>query len=96
MLCVLAWLSHSVNKKRLEKLVSIAGKVIGVKQVQLQDVYLKRVENKDRKILNCGDHLLHLEFKLPSGHPFRMPCSGTQQARASFIPVVVNKLSMMR
>ena len=96
--CCVAWFGCLTlsSKNKLVRLVKIASKVIGVQQAQLQDIYLERVRNKARLILDCPEHPLYKEFDLlPSGRRFRMPKTRTRRARASFIPAAIERLNLL-
>ena len=74
----------------------MASKIIGRQQGQIHDIYVKRVWNKAKAILDHPDHPLYKEFQvLPSGRRFRMSKTKTRRARNSFIPVAIERLNLL-
>ena len=65
-LSVVVWFGNLnlAERNRLGRLVSIAGKVIGVNQSSLCEIYDRHVLRKAHAILDCVDHPLHPEFVL--------------------------------
>lgn len=96
--CFLSWFGalSVTNKNRLTRLVRVAGKIIGLEQSQLHDIYSRRVTRKARQIMECPDHPLFKEFSLlPSGRRPRLPRMRTQRARASFIPEAISRVNAL-
>ena len=77
------------NKKKLDRIVSLAGKIIGIQQCSLAQLYQKCVRRKGRSITSCEEHPLFSEFELlPSKKRFRIPLS-KKKFRKSFVPSAV-------
>ena len=68
--CVVVWFGNLslANKNRLDRLVRVASKVIGVNQVQLSELYVRQIVRKTQAISACTEHPLKGGFELlPSG-----------------------------
>ncbi len=75
------------NKNVLNKIVNVCSKIMGVKQVNLTDLYERRVKVKARKIVSESSHTLAKYYEiLPSGKRFRCPKQKTLRYKNSFIP----------
>ena len=75
------------NKNVLGRVVNICSKVVGAKQVSLNELYECRVVRKARRIVNDSSHVLAQHFELlPSGRRFRVPKFKTLRTKNSFVP----------
>ena len=82
------------EKNMLERVVKIAGKIIGIKQVPLSLLFETAVRRKARKIVSDPDHPLFHNFdKLPSGRRFRFPRWKKAHFKRSFIPSAISILN---
>ncbi len=82
------------DKKRLEHIVKVASKIIGVTLPDVLTIYHRRVNSKAQDILQCSDHPLHAEFELlPSGRRFRLPKSKSNRLKNSFITQAITQLN---
>ena len=82
------------SKRVLSAVVNICSKVVGVKQVRMQELYKRRALKKARQILNDESHVLAQCYELlPSGLCFR---NSKVKARAqrSFIPCSIKLLNL--
>ena len=69
------------SKNVLNKVVNVCGKVVGVRQEHLSQLYERRVVRKARVIEDDNSHVLAKHYKLlPSGRRFRVPKSNTVSA----------------
>ena len=74
------------NKRVLNDVVNVCSKVIGRKQVGMQELYERRVERKAREIANDDSHVLTKHYELlPSGRRFRT-LRVKSRAQKTFIP----------
>ena len=81
------------NKKKLDRIVKLGSKIIGIQQVPLSTLYQKSVQRKGKSIINCEDHPLFPEFELlPSKRRYRIPLS-KKKFRKSFVPSAVTILN---
>ncbi len=94
---ITAWYGNlSVQlKTQINGLVQHAMKIMGVKDhVSLQTIYEQSILRHARKILSDQSHILHSEYELlPSGRRFRVPRSGLNRYKHSFMPTSVNILN---
>ena len=94
--CVVVWFGNLnlADKNRLDRLVRVASKVIGVNQVQLSELYVWQVARKTQAILACTDHPLKGEFeRLPSGRRYRAPTHRTKMFGDSFVCFAIGRLN---
>lgn len=81
-------------KNRLLRIINIAGKIIGEKQVTLSDLYIVAVKRKASAIVTDSAHPLHSSFDLlPSGRRFKVPLAKKAKYKKSFIPTAVDILN---
>ena len=74
------------NKNVLERVVNVSGKVIGKKQLNLNELYERRVAKKARMIVRDSAHILAKYYNLlPSGRRYRVHKVPTVRTRNSFI-----------
>ena len=95
---VLVWFGNLnlAERNNLGRFVSVAGKVIGVKQFPLCDLYDRRVLRKALAFLDCDDHPLYREFVLlPSGRRYRVPTHWTKRYKLSFVCTAINMLDSL-
>ena len=84
-LCWFNGLSIS-NRNRLDRVVKVCSKVIGVQQKSLTMLYNDRIEKKVNSIVQDQSHILSQYFDLmPSGRRYRVPRSNTQRLRKTFV-----------
>ena len=82
------------DKNKLNRVVNIAGKVIGKKQESMSNIYIDFVKRKAKKIINDSSHPLFSHFRqLPSGRRFRAPAWKRQLYKRSFVPTAINILN---
>ena len=82
------------NKNILNKIVNVCSKTVGVKQVNLTELYERRVKVKARKIVSESSHTLAEYYVvLPSGKRFRCPKQKTLRYKNSFIPRSIQLLN---
>ena len=73
-------------KNKLQKIVKIAGKVIGKDTGSLEKIYEERVLKKVTKIMKDSKHLLYSEYNyLPSGRRLRSAKAKTARNSKSFV-----------
>ena len=81
------------NKKKLDRIVRLASKIIGWPQVPLVKLYEKCVQRKGKSIVACEDHPLFSEFELlPSKKRYRIQLS-KKKFRKSFVPSAIAVLN---
>ena len=88
----LCWLKglNVKDKKLLDRVVVVCGKVIGVQQESLDVLYERRVAVKGSAIAEDQTHILNHCFEfLPSGKRFRSTICKTNRSRNSFIPQAI-------
>lgn len=77
------------NKRKLKKVVRIAGK-LGVKVTTLDDLYSRNVLCTIRKIMNDNTHPLNDNYVfLRSGKRLGLPLQKTSRYKNSFVPVSI-------
>lgn len=82
------------NKTRLTRVVNMAGKIIGLGQYSLEDLYISAVRRKSLSIVSDPTHPLSDQFQLlPSGRRYRMPFAKKNAFKKSFIPTAVSILN---
>ena len=92
----LCWYGNLTVKSKnvLNRVVNVCGKVVGVRQKSLNELYEERVRKKARMIVSDTSHVLaHLYEILPSGRRFRMPKLKTLRTRNSFVPTSIQLLN---
>ena len=94
--CVVVWFGNlNLAFIRLDWLVRVASKVIGVNQVQLSELYVRQVARKTQSILASTDHPLKGEFELlPSGRRYRAPTHRTKRFGDSFVCFAIGRLNV--
>ena len=81
------------SKRVLNDVVNVCSKVIGRKQVGMQELYERRVERKAREIANDDSHVLAKHYELlPSGRRFRT-LRVKSRAQKTFIPRSIHLLN---
>ena len=93
---IVLWYGNLSVKQRskLSRIVSMAEKVIGCRQVSLSNLYQMAVARKARNIINDSKHPLHSHFeKLPSGRRYRVPIARKNLFKKSFLPTAVTILN---
>ena len=79
---------------KLVRVVSLAGKIIGSKQIQLSDLYHQAVTRKSFDILLDKTHPLNSEFEmLPSGRRLKVPLARKNVYKKSFVPSAISILN---
>ena len=82
------------NKNILNKIVNVCSKTVGMKQVNLTELYEWRVKVKAKKIVNESSHTLAKYYAvLPSGKRFRCPKLKTLRYKNSFMPRSIQLLN---
>ena len=82
------------SKCVLSDVVNVCSKVVGVKQVGMQELYERRALKKARQILNDESHVLaQCYILLPSGRRFRN-FKVKIRAQKSFIPCSIKLLNL--
>lgn len=82
------------NKAKLNRVVSLAGKIIGSKQIQLSDLYHQAVRRKSIQIYLDKTHPLNSDFKLlPSGRRLKVPLARKNVYKRSFVPSAISALN---
>ena len=76
------------KKNKLTQVVNQASKIIGDKQLQLQDIYNRSITKKAIQIYNDATHPLRSEFDLlPSGRRLRAKLAKKKGYKTSFVPI---------
>ena len=84
------------NKNILDRVAKVCGKVVGVKQVGLNELYECRVVRKAGSIILDTTHVLAKHYELlPSGRRYRMTKFSTLRTRNSFIPKSITFLNKL-
>ena len=82
------------DKNKLTQVVNQASKIIGDKQLQLQDIYNRSITKKATQIYNAPSHPLCSEFNLlPSGRRLRAKLAKKKGYKNSFVPTAVDILN---
>ncbi len=81
------------DKKRLEHIVKVASKIIGVTLPDVLTIYHRRVNSKAQDILQCPDHPLHAEFELLPSRSQTLPKSKSNRLKNSFITQAITQLN---
>ena len=83
------------NRNVLHRVVNVCSKVVGEKQLSMNELYERQVRKKASAIANDKCHILAQHFeRLPSGRRFRTLKARTNRLKNSFIPtsvVLLNK-----
>ena len=83
-----------MKKNKLNRVVNLAGKVIGKKQEPLSKIHSDFISRKAKKIRSDSTHPLFLCFKpMPSGRRYRVPVWKRQIYKRSFIPSAIQILN---
>ena len=96
---IITWFGHLTlkDRNRLNRIVKIASKVIGLKQNTLSDLYTKCMVKKSKYIIKDKKHPLHKCFELlPSGKRFKVPSWNRKIYRSSFMPSAINILNLSK
>jgi gmma-aminobutyric acid receptor subunit gamma len=81
--CITAWYDH----KALQRLVCMAQYITGAKLPAIQDLYTRRCQRKDLKIVKDSSHPSHRLFSLlPHGKRYRISKSRSKRLLNSFYP----------
>lgn len=94
---ITVWYGHLtlVNKNKLNRIIHMAGKIVGRQQRPLDSLYNAAAQRKALSIIRDETHPLHSEFELlPSGRRYRVPLAKKKIYRGSFIPnaiTIINK-----
>ena len=82
------------DRNKLTQVVKQAGKIIGDKQLQLQDIYNRSITKKAIQIYNDSTHPLRPSFELlPSGRRLRTKLAKKKGYKTSFVPTAVEILN---
>ena len=82
-----------VSRKKLDRIVSLANKIIGIPQNPVIQLYKQALSRKGKSIVSSKDHPLLPEFDLlPSGRRYRVPVS-RKKFRHSFVPSAITVLN---
>ena len=93
---IIAWYGNLTvkDRARLSRVINLAGKVIGIKQNSLSDIYYQSVRRKACKITQDPTHPLFESFTmLPSGRRLRVPLAKKNCYKHSFIPTAIQILN---
>ena len=78
------------DRTRLAQIVNLAGKIVGLKQRQLSEIYHQSLKRKANQIHKGQTHPLTTEFKiLPSGRRLKVPFARKDSYKKFFIPSAV-------
>jgi hypothetical protein len=81
------------SKRMLNDVVNVCSKVVGARQVNIQELYDRRVVKKAEQILNDDSHVLAKYYELlPSGRRYRTMKVKTR-AQKTFIPQSIHLLN---
>ena len=87
-------LVNEKERRRLNGIVRMCGKIAGINQQSLEDIYTRRTVEKARNIKNNQSHVLNTLFEvLPSGQRLRQIKCRTNRYRNSFIPQAITLLN---
>ena len=82
------------DRNKLTQIVNQASKIIGNKQLQLQDIYNRSITKKAIQIYNDSTHPLRHSFELlPSGRRLKVPLAKKKGYKTSFVPTAVEILN---
>jgi len=82
------------SKQKLSRVVNIASAIVGKTQRQLNEIYLLKVKEKARVIIEDLSHPLHSSFQLlPSRRRFRQPRASKNVYQMSFVPTAIRFLN---
>ena len=82
-----------IDRKKLTRVVSLAGKIIGKEQASIETLYEKSVVRKATSITALSAHPLLFEFeKLPRGKRYRVPMCNKKYKR-TFVPSAISILN---
>ena len=85
------------DKKKVDRVVRVCGKIVGESQVSLSELYKKRCVQKANTIISDSNHVLAQNFVLlPSGKRFREPLYRLKRTKNSFIPQVIKFLNLKK
>ena len=96
--CITVWGSSCTahSRKRLQRIVNTAGKIIGAPLPSVQDTYTTRLTRKATSIVSDTSHPAHGLFSLlPSGRRYRSLRCRTTRLGNSFIHQAVRKLNSL-
>ena len=94
--CIAVWFSHctEADRKRLQRVVRTAEKIIGCPLPSLKDIYASRCLRKAVAITRDSTHPAnHLFDLLPSGRRYRSVRTRTSRLRDSFFPQAITALN---
>ena len=87
----------SLSRKKLQRIINRASKIIGTPLPSLDSLYHKRTLRRARKIISDPTHPAHYAFQLlPSGRRYRTIASRTTRLKNCFIPTAINFLNSER
>ena len=82
------------DKKKVDRVVNVCGKIVGESQESLSVLYQKRCLQKAKCIISDDTHALNPKFDLlPSGRRYREPFFRLKRTKNSFIPQAVKLLN---
>ena len=85
------------NKNVLDRVVKVSGKVVGVRQRSMHELYESRIVSKARMILSDASHVLAKNYELlPSGRRYRHVRASTNRSRMSFVNRSIECLNRLR
>ena len=81
----------SLSRKKLQRIINRASKIIGTPLPSLDSLYHKRTLRRAWRIISDPTHPAHYAFQLlPSGRRYRTIASRTTRLKNSFIPTAIN------
>ena len=95
--CIIAWYGNcsASDRKALQRVVRLAQYVTGAKLPAIQDLYSRRCQRKDRKMVKDSSHPGHRLFSLlPQGKQYRSTKSRSKRVLNSFYPEAIRLLNI--
>lgn len=87
----------TLSRKKLQRIINRASKVIGSPLPSLESLHHKRTLRRAHKITSDITHPAHYAFQLlPSGRRYRTISSRTTRFKNSFIPIAITILNSKR
>ena len=78
----------------MNRIVKVGSKIVGQRQIGLQELYECRVKQKAKRMYEDECHSLARYFDLmPSGRRFRVPKCNTVRFRKTFVPQAISMLN---
>ena len=93
---IMVWYGNSTKKdrKKLDRIVKTAGRIIGAELTPVASLFLARARTRARKIVMDKVHPANYLFRLlPSGKRFGRIKTGTDRFKDSFYPTAVSILN---